>query len=133
MLTYMKGLWVENQILEALPGAETEEVLRAVDPNYQSLPINLCQQPLTNALGNALLGRKGLSLSWEETKAVTRQLRTADDLEDALGEALERVCRDWAFPPACAAYARALTADLCPRLEAALTGGDVSRVFLPTR
>lgn len=123
---YLRGLWLENQILDLPDPDALEELLSRLGPDYGSLPINLCEQPLINALGLALLGKttRELAVSEADRKALLALLPCP------LDGAMDTVCREWDLSGPAADYARLVIPALRPRLDAAISAGDLSRIFL---
>lgn len=134
-LCYLKGLWQENQILAAVPPGEIEKLLAGFGPDFWGIPMNLCEQPLINAIGRVLLGKTALELRLEDGDRqellVLLQEVTEFCRKDVLERALGAVCREWRLPgEETAAYAALVIPQLLPRLDAALRGKELRQVFL---
>ena len=54
---YLKHVLTENLFLRCFDSHEVRELLSAIDGDIEEAYLNLCEQPLTNAMGLALLGR----------------------------------------------------------------------------
>ena len=59
---YLKRVLTENLILSRFDGGAVRGLLRTVHSGIEEAYLNLCEQPLTNALGLALLGKNARSL-----------------------------------------------------------------------
>ena len=110
---YLHCLWLENQILDALPGAEG--LLELAPPGYWEAPQNLCEQPLWNAMAKALTGAdlEPLWLSDGERGAL------AGDVRERLDWAMTQVCDALRLPADLRQYAHGAVTSLRPRLNAA--------------
>lgn len=135
MLTYLEALWRENQILAALEPEAVEAVIERIGPDAWGIPINLCEQPLVNALGRALLGKPVAPLLLEYPD----QKRLAEELNDCAGgalmkrlaKAMAQVCVELELQdPKAVSYAHEVISQVQPRLEAALPSGNLEMVFL---
>lgn len=120
---FLRCLWLENQLLEAMPGAA--ELLALAPPGYWDAPQNLCEQPLWNALAKALLDAplEPLALSGEERE------RLAGALEGDIRAAMERLCEELSFSPDMRRYALGAVDSLLPRLDAARIHGNFQYLF----
>ena len=131
----LQCFWYENQILCALENAPVQELLQRAVPDFYGVPVNLCEQPMFNAAGRAMLELKPLELEIndEQRRILLRKLRSISGEERKLLVTLsmEAVCAALALPDAGAAcYARSAADHLLPRLEAALIGGSLEYVFV---
>ncbi len=119
---YLGCLRREQEILSHFPDGAANDLFACAPPDYWAAPENLCQQPLWNALGRALLDLplNSLSLPYFPPRQFTRV-----DLEVAA----QTVCRALALPDYLTAYAKAVLAQVYPRLEAVLLQGSWAGVF----
>lgn len=127
---YLRCLWLENQILEAMGRAARGEWENAV-PDYWGIPLNLCEQPLIQLLGRSFLGHdlSASSLTWLDRETLLPILRNVS--QAALREQTALLCRDLGIrDPHAVSYACAVADSLWPRLRAALPTGDLSHIFL---
>ena len=108
---YLQCLWAENQILDALP--DPEELFRLAPPGYWDAPQNLCEQPLWNAMGKALLScpPDPLAMTDGEREALPKVLSP-----ERLEAALDHISREFHFTPALRSYAQGALDNLLPRL-----------------
>ena len=134
--TYLRGLWQENQILSCFDSQLLERLCFCVDPDFHSIPLNLCEQPLYNALGRAMLQLPplDLTLTGGDILALGHRLRPLSDqaLAGMVAAAMTAVLSAMALPdPGAAHYASSVTTVLLPRLRTALDTDAVIHVFLP--
>ena len=130
---WLRCLLLENWFLGRFPAENVTALLERSCRDYRELPLNLCEQPLINALGLAALGRPvfPLSFSAEERARLAETLRGSDDLGAALKAAARAVSAQLApCPPGAAAYLEAVGLLLRPRLETALRTDGLCGVFL---
>lgn len=125
---YLHCLWLENQIFDSMPGAV--QLLDTAPPGYWDAPQNLCEQPLWNAMGKAILGLplKPLQLPVGEYKRLAAKLEEGS-LRERLTQAMDGVCDELGLAPALRDYARAAVGSLYPRLKAALPYGNIHYLF----
>lgn len=125
---WLRCLWLENQVLDAMPGAR--DLLDLAPPGYWEAPQNLCEQPLWNAMGKVLAGTAPapLAVTGEERRTIAARLG-AGDLPDQLEWALDRVGEYYGFSPGLRAYAQGAAESLAPYLEGALLRGDLGYLF----
>lgn len=132
---YLKRVLTENLILSRFDGGAVRELLRTVHGGIEEAYLNLCEQPLTNALGLALLGKNARSLHIGNAE----QEELLCLLQSSAREQRRRLCA--ALPSDCAESWRPAThgagdtsprlaESLLPRLDAALSAGDVSNIFI---
>lgn len=128
---YLKGMWQENQILEAFETEYLDELYSCLGPDFGSIPINLCEQPLVNAIGSRLLGRQAGLLDEADRQKLVNVLTNADDLKGLMTKALKALCDERKLSGIDAAgYAQIVISRLLPRLEAGLTAGSLDGIFL---
>lgn len=132
---YLKHLLTENLIFRTVDQKAAIAILQMVAPDYRDHYLNLCEQPLTNAIGLSLLGKDGriLRFSHDEQLQLEAKLRYVrnERLQNLLDEAVLVLCKalnvrdDWTRDYLC------FCADsLRPRLKAAADAGNISGVFL---
>ena len=128
---WLRRLLAENRLLGRFPARAAEALLSRADRGYRDGFGNLCEQPLVNAAGLALLGLPVFSLALPEGgRAALERTLTAAGVGPALGRAADAVSAQLSAPEEEAAYLRAALAALRPRLEAALPSGGIGGVFL---
>lgn len=123
-VAWLRELLLENYILSRFEPRAVRGVLLRVCPFYQELIINLCENPLQNALGLTLLGKNPLSL------AVTRADRAAltelfaplqkPECEALLRSAAQKLCGTLAVPPEQQTGVIAFAESLAPRIMASI-------------
>lgn len=121
--TFLHCLWLENQILEALPGAAALGAY--APPGYWDAPQNLCEQPLWNGLAKTLLGipLEPLRLSKDERENLSGAL------EGDIRGAMDRLCEALGFSTDMREYALGALDSLLPRLDAARIHGNFQYLF----
>lgn len=133
---WLEQLQRENRLLACFAPTRVKALLRAAAGDYAQGYLNLCEQPLVNALGLVLSGREGreLEISPSARQEITALLQAAGPRElrprlqqaaGALGRQLGLEDRDPAL-----SCLRQLARDIVPRLNAALEAGDLSQVFI---
>lgn len=131
---YVNCLWLENQLLHSFPQGALCTLNAALPPDHWEAPQNMCEQPLYNAIGRALLGLSpaDLTLSDSQRDAIATLCRqSGNGLEALLAQAAAVVCRSLhCEQPALQSYASQVLSSLLPRLKAALPTGDLSLIFL---
>ncbi|MDY3281546.1 DUF6179 domain-containing protein [Dysosmobacter sp.] len=123
---WLEQLLLEQRFLNRLGPSRCRRALRAAaGPEYRWVPMNLFAPPASAAIGE-LLAEPGDGAPLAERLASLSRSERRQRLELA-GEALCRAL-DLTLPPE-RALIRCLTADIAPRLEAALPTGDLTGVF----
>ncbi len=128
-LDYLTRLWKENQILDAFSPESLEVLWASMPPDYWAAPQNVCEQPLCNAFGKALLRRplNGLLLTPEELTAI-QQLADRERVDGAV----EALMEGMALPQEAANYARSALKGQLPRFWTAWQAGNLAGFFLGT-
>lgn len=134
VLGYLTALWLENQILDALPQGSVLALLKSRSSEFYRIPANLCEQPLLSALGCRLLGTDMAKLSISEAGQAQLlallQPLPGEKLRDTLASAMADVCRSLGLrDPNALRYARDAITQLSPRIEAAAAYGDFRHIF----
>lgn len=132
---YLKHLLTENLIFRTFDQKTVVTILQRVAPDYQEYYLNLCEQPLTNALGLSLLGEDGriLRFSSDQQMQLETKLRyvRTEKLQGLLEDAVLVLCKtlcvkdDWTKE-----YLLFFADILRPRLKSAADAGNTSCVFL---
>ena len=132
---YLKCLLAENSLLHTLSEQALEHIWRLVAPDYRNFYMSLCDQPLANAIGLAMLGKNPRTLIMDDAdraaleESLLRQ--TGADRLQRLHEAVDAVCSalgiadDFRHD-----YIGAFADSLMPRLEVALRSGRLRGVFV---
>ena len=130
---WLGQLLLEQRFLNRLGVSWCRRVLRAAaGPEYRWVPMNLFAPPASAAIGRLLLDLPPEPLEPGDGSRLARRLAALSQSErrQRLELAGEALCR-WlglTLPPE-RALIRRLTADIAPRLEAALPAGDLTGVF----
>ena len=132
---YLKRVLTENLILSRFDGGAVGALLRTVHGGIEEAYLNLCEQPLTNALGLALLGKDAQSLSTgnaeQEGLLYLLRSRTREQRRQLLRGAAIKLCGELQISDAWSrGYVTAFAESLLPRLSAALSAGYVSNIFI---
>ena len=132
---YLKNMLTENLILHRFNKDAAISVLGAAAPDYQEHYLNLCEQPLTNALGLALIGKDGRKpyIGREEQQMITETMRGRDGEKRRrlLRASANTLCDTMQIANAhLRNYIAAFAESLLPRIEAAMTGGELSNIFI---
>ena len=132
---YLKGMLAENMLIHSFENDAVVCVLQTVTPDYREYYLNLCEQPLTNALGLALIDRdvRTLLLGPEEHTKITEviQNRSNEELRDIFHFAAISLCEQmriadkWIIE-----YIINFSDTVLPRIEAALESMDLSHIFM---
>ncbi|MGN0979743.1 MAG: DUF6179 domain-containing protein [Candidatus Avoscillospira sp.] len=132
---YLKHMLAENLILHQFEAADVILLLKAVAPDYQGFYLNLCEQPLTNAIGLALIGEGGQALHLSHARqkriAETMQRIGHEKRQQLLRASALSICEEMKITDNWIRESMTSFADsLLPRLDAALDAGDVSHIFI---
>ena len=132
---YLKHLLTENLIFRTFDQKTVVTILQRVAPDYQEYYLNLCEQPLTNALGLSLLGEDGriLRFSSDQQMQLETKLRyvRTEKLQSLLEDAVLVLCKtlcvkdDWTKD-----YLHFFADILRPRLKAAADAENLTNVFI---
>ena len=132
---YLKRMLTENLILSRFDGGAVGALLRTVHGGIEEAYLNLCEQPLTNALGLTLLGKDVRSLSTgkaeQEGLLYLLRSRTREQRRQLLRGAAIKLCGELQISDAWSrGYVTAFAESLLPRLGAALSAEDLSNIFI---
>lgn len=135
---YLKRVLTENLILSRFDANAVRELLRTVHGNIEEEYLNLCEQPLTNALGLALLGKDARSLRMgnaeQEELLYLLESKTLEQRRQLLRGAALKLCGEPETGDAWSrGYVTAFAESLLPRLDAALWAGDVANIFIAAK
>lgn len=132
---YLKGMLAENALIHSFENDAVVYVLQTVAPDYREYYLNLCEQPLTNALGLALIDRdvRTLFLGHKEHAKLIEviQNKSNDQLRDILHFAAitlseqTRITDKWIID-----YIITFSDTVLPRIEAAIESMDLSNIFM---
>lgn len=132
---YLRRLLAENLLLSRLDAKAVQRVLRAMGMNKNDAYLNLCEQPLTNAVGLSLLKKdvRKIGINDAERKKITELLiyKTHGELKKLLRCSALGICGSLRITDRFVTeYVTSFALNLIPRLEAALEFGDVSNIFI---
>ncbi|PKQ19347.1 MAG: hypothetical protein CVT66_10615 [Actinobacteria bacterium HGW-Actinobacteria-6] len=132
---YLRRLLVEFDFLRRFEPKACVRVIERSSPDFVELLVNLYEPVATNAIGRALLGADPTSLEFaeDERAELVRLLgrASARERERMLREAAQATCDALGIGDAGAReYLSALAAELPPRIEVALSPGELRGVFV---
>ena len=123
-VAWLRELLLENYILSRFEPRAVRGVLLRVCPFYQELIINLCENPLQNAIGLVLLGKDPfpLAVTYADRAALTALFAplSRPECEALLAAAAQKLCGVLAIPPEYQGGAAAFAKSLVPRITASL-------------
>lgn len=121
---WLRRLLAENYILSRFEPRALRSVLIRVCPFYQELVINLCENPLQNAIGLVLLKKDPMPLSVTRSdRALLTEMFSPlkrEQSEELLNSAGEELCRILLVPEEYCGTVCAFAKSLAPRIAAAL-------------
>ena len=132
---YMRRLLFEGDFLQRFELESVERVLAKTCPDYLGLLINLYEPVATNAIGLAVIGRdsRGLDISDEDRAEIACRLGPLGPSQRsrAMREAALSACDVLGIQDVGATqYLAGLVPELLPRIEVALSRGDLRGVFV---
>ena len=128
---WLRRLLTENLLLSRFPEPAVLDLLARVSANFRDYPLNLCEQPMVNAVGLALLEKPVFSLdvSAQDCARLKQILPVGKDMEAALDRAADSVAAQISAPKEAAEYLRKIAGGLRPRLAAALSVETLGGIF----
>lgn len=129
---WLRRLLIESWLLNRFQPQAVGRLLSRLAADYWESPINMCEQPLINAVGAAMLGRSALSpeLSEEDLRELERLLFGGGDMEKELGRAVAAAAHELRAPEEAADYMREVLHAALPRLRTARQYGSAEGVFI---
>jgi len=129
---WLRRLLIENWLLSRFPEQAVAGLLAGISADYQEYLLNLCEQPVVNALGLALLGKPAHmpEMSAGDCARLQKELCARRDIAAELDRAAASVSSQFSAPEEAADYLRAIAAGMRPHLLAALSAGNLGGVFL---
>lgn len=132
---YLQNLLEENILMNQFDHKLVVRLLESTVPDYQELYLNLCEQPLINAFGRAILGKSILSLDISEQERLQIMASLAgmgtEEMRAYFCVIIDSLCdklnKKDAFTRT---YLAELSNELASRLVAAASAGDLSRIFI---
>lgn len=131
---YLRRLLFENYILSRFDAQNVRLLLKKESPYYSELLINLCEAPIQNAIGLALLKKDIFEL--KITPAARKDLKelfesfSEEELAFALEEGADEVSKSLGiFQPEGQNYIRGFAKSLLPRIKVSIESG-MRGVFL---
>ncbi|MEA4964544.1 MAG: DUF6179 domain-containing protein [Oscillospiraceae bacterium] len=131
---YLKRLLMENNLLRRFDQSGVSAVLESISGDYRSNYLNLCEQPLVNAIGRALnkkpVGTLGISAQDREEILAALSGAEKEHIRKAAAAALQTVGAELGCPVQVIEYLSDVAAQLTPRLDVAITHRDLSNIFV---
>lgn len=130
---YLQQLALEHEILGRMEGDLVVRVLESSVPDYRDMPLNLCEQPLNNALGRALLRRPvaPLDIRPNHREQLLKLLQSGAALDEQLENACQRVCSELRLEhPSLRLCVTRTAAALAQRMRAATDVRGLSGIFV---
>lgn len=132
---YLQNLLEENILMNQFDHKLVVRLLESTVPDYYELYLNLCEQPLINAFGRAILGKSILSLDISEQERLQIMASLAgmgtEEMRAYFCGLIDSFCdklnRKDAFTRT---YLAELSNELASRLVTATAAGDLSRFFI---
>ncbi|MEG0769348.1 MAG: DUF6179 domain-containing protein [Ruthenibacterium sp.] len=135
MEEYLRRSLTENRILRWFDAEVLARLLRSCYRDYVGLLVNLCEPVIVNAIGLLLVGGEiaALRITPDEGARLLKKLLplSREETVRLLEDGARRLCRSVGIEDAFGtAYVAQSAQALYPRLSAALSGGDLSGIFL---
>lgn len=129
---WLRQLIIENWFLSRFSQQALRRLLTKVAAAYWEYPLNLCEQPLINAVGLAMLRRSvlPLSLSEKDCREIGGLLYGGSDVNAELDRGIASAAAELHAPKEAERYLAAVLNGILPRIHAARESGDVSGIFL---
>lgn len=129
---WLHHLLIENWILSKFQSHTVHCLLSKIAIDYREYPLNLCEQPIINAVGLALLGRSAVSLkiSDEDCHEIENLLLGCNDLETEFNRGVACVIAELYAPKEAEEYMRIVLGNTLPRIRSALQHGHIGGVFI---
>lgn len=132
---YLKCVLVENLLLRHFDSVAVRQVLKQVTTDYEDFFLNLCEQPLINALALTILEKPArcLALTDDDRQQLMRKLLGADKaaMQERFYAAADALrCEFRLANNFTKVYLRSLIDGLLPRLENALAAGNILAVIV---
>ena len=124
IILWLRELLLENYILSRFEANAVRSVLLQVCPFYPELIINLCENPLQNAIGLILLQKDPFSLyiTHSDRLALTEMFASLSkqECEDLLCAAAQKICVRLLIPKESCKGVEAFARSLAPRIMASI-------------
>lgn len=129
---WLRHLLIENWFLSKFPSEAVIRLLSVIATDFWDYPLNLCEQPLLNAVGLAILQRPlfSLEMSSEDCRKLSGLLFECKDMSAELNRGSIHVATELGVPKEAADYLKTVINSIMPRLEAARKSGDISGIFI---
>ena len=123
---------IENWLLSRFQAQTVSTLLSETVIDYWKYPLNLCEQPIINAVGLALLGRSVLPLkiSGEDCHEISKLLFGCDDIKAELNRGVTSVSAELCALKEVEAYIRTVLYNTLPRIRTAREYGSVKGIFI---
>ncbi|MGE4353397.1 MAG: DUF6179 domain-containing protein [Oscillospiraceae bacterium] len=132
---YLRHLLIENELLGKFDCKLVIQLLQHYCPDYKGQLINLYEPVAVNAIGLTLVNGdvRALRLSETEQDKISGMFEAFPKAKaiDTLQRSADALCKGLQIrDPNARHYLRKTAADLYPRIEAALPGGNIGGIFL---
>jgi len=129
---WLDNLLIENWFLGRFQQQSVRRLLSKIAVNYWEYPLNLCEQPLINAVGLAILQRSAfpLELSDEDCREIGILLFGCNDINAELNRGIDSVAAQLRAPKEAVNYMRTVLYNTLPRIQAASQSGSIRGIFL---
>ena len=135
IVRYLRQLCTENAFLNLFDPLLIDRLLRAHEPRYEHIPLNLCQPMLCAALGCELLGLepRELKLRPDDVDTLSRRFAglSREEAEGQLRKALAELSVDLELPRQMSAYLRAALPQIAALIEST-SSSSLGAVFTIT-
>lgn len=130
---YLKRILMENDLLRRFAPADVTALLESVSEDFRRDYLNLCEQPLVNSIGRALIRKPAgpLRITQEDREKIL--LIPAGSRKSCIAGAARTVGAELGCPAPVCGYLAAFAEQLVPRFTAAVENGDLSHVFVSFR
>jgi hypothetical protein len=132
---YLRRLLLEFDLLGRFTPNACARVLERASPDYVDLLVNLYEPVAANIIGRSIIGKDltALEICEDERTQIARLLTplSGTELDDTLRMTASTACDAMGVrAKASREYLRAFASELLPRIEVALSAGDLVGVFL---
>lgn len=129
---WLHCLLIENWLLSRFQPQTVSSLLSETVIDYWKYPLNLCEQPIVNAVGLAILGRSALPLkiSDEDCHEISKLLFGCDDIKAELNRGVTSISAELCAPKEVETYIRTVLYNTLPRIRSARQYGSVRGIFI---
>lgn len=127
---YLRRLAMENHFLRGFDPSECRRLFAAVYPSWPRELMNLCEPPLTNALGRTLLGLDAHTLCLGPAEQTALRSLVQGKSISALDTMLNKALGTFPLSAQAHDYFRPALHSVAVRVNAAIQSGDLRHIFL---